>query len=185
MNKPDSVLVEMALKGDRIAFRQIVEDTQPMVYKVAYRFLNNPHEAEDAVQEVYIRLWKNLSGYKPGVKISTWLYRIVTNYCLDVLKSRQYRMASKSGNIAEHSVKGDLRADRELSGKEAADILMIATEKLTPVQKAVFILRDLEGLSPGEVKSLLDISTDRIKSNLYHARKRMSELLSPFKNELL
>lgn len=185
MKKPDSELVDLSLRGERTAFRLIVENTQGMVYQVAYRFLRDQHEAEDAVQEIFLRLWNNLSQFREGSKLSTWLYRITSNYCLDKLKSRSYRASKNSVSAEKLEISGSLPADLPLALFEANELVAQAAEKLTPIQKAVFILRDLEGLSSSEVCESLDMNTDSVKSNLYHARKRMSELLKPYLKEIL
>src|SRR5690606_19333586 len=87
---PDSI-IRKAMSGDTQAFRAIVEDHQDFVFSVAHRFVNNARDAEDLTQETFLRLWKNLSRYKSEIKLTTWLYKIVTNVCLDYLKSKQYR----------------------------------------------------------------------------------------------
>ncbi len=184
MKKPDITLIQEAIQGNRTAFRQIVENTQGMVYQVAYRLLGDRHESEDAVQEIYVRLWKNLPKYKPEIKLSTWLYRITTNYCLDVLKSARYRAAYQSRSTEEIEITGTLGADQEFNRQEAHELVLRAARNLTPVQKAVFILRDLEGRDVEEVCTVLSMNPDSIKSNLYHARKKMSRILRPLKNEL-
>ena len=185
MKQPDSILVEKAKQGDRQAFRQIVENTQGMVYQVAYRFLRQQHEAEDAVQEVYVKLWKNLPGYNPRAKLSTWLYRIVSNYCLDVLKSKSYKKRNQSYDLEKFQLNDPIQADHQLNQHEMSELILKAADQLTPVQKAVFILRDLEGLSVEDVCDNLSMKADSIKSNLYHARKKMFVLLKPYQNELL
>lgn len=185
MKQPDHTLVEKALKGDRHAFRQIVEQSQDMVYRVARRFLPEPDEAEDAVQEVYVRLWKNLKNYRTDVKLTTWLYRIVTNYCLDIVKSSHYQASIRSVAAEDADIRDNTGADRQLDRMQLHELVRQAAARLTPVQQSVFILRDLEGMSVDEVSIILDMGADAIKSNLYHARKRMAVLLKPFQHELL
>ena len=185
MKESDLILIVKAQQGDRNAFRQIVENTQGMVYQVAYRFLRGQHDAEDAVQEVYVRLWKNLSKYNSHIKLTTWLYRITSNYCLDVIKSASYRQQSKQADTDGLQLEDPRLADKRLDQREMNELILSAADRLTPVQKAVFILRDLEGLSVEEVCENLSMKSDTLKSNLYHARKKMSVLLKPFQNELL
>ena len=87
MSETEPEIIRKAASGNRTAFRQLAERHQRFVYAVAVRVLNNQQDAEDATQETFIRLWKNLKHYKAEIKLTTWLYRIVTNICLDVLKS--------------------------------------------------------------------------------------------------
>src|SRR6478735_4013508 len=88
-------LIESAQAGDMLAFRKLVEMHQRFAYSVAFRFTNNGPEAEDITQEVFIKLWRNIAKYKPGIKLTTWLYQIITNQCLDYLKSAGRRKEMK------------------------------------------------------------------------------------------
>lgn len=167
-----------AIQGDRQAFRVIVENHQSFVYAVAYRMVGNRAEAEDITQEAFIRLWKNISKYRTDVKLSTWLYKIVTNLCLDYLKSprnRQRRHHDKLEHAA--SVQSSVTPETILAGKEVMLAIEKATEALPPMQKAVFVLRDLESLSVAETCAILSLTPDKVKTNLFHARKRISERL--------
>jgi RNA polymerase sigma-70 factor (ECF subfamily) len=178
---PDAVLVARALQGEHAAFRQIVENTQSMVYNLAYRFMRNQHDAEDITQEVYVRLFRNLKKYREEIKLTTWLYKITTNCCLDMLKTSRSR---QSFSTMEKVQLFDSQDPQEVMERFEVNALVLhLAEKLTPVQKAVFILRDLEGLTVIEVEKVLSMKKDTIKSNLYYARKRMSELLQPYKTQ--
>ncbi len=174
-------LIQQAVSGSQQAFRVIVQMNQGFVYAVAFRFVNDEHEAEDITQEVFVRLWKNLHVYKPEVKLTTWLYKIVTNRCLDFLKSRHGRQrknkvdVDKGGFVQDHST-----PEKEFQQQELQRIIHEATEELTPKQKAVFILRDLEGLTPEEVSEALNMSSGNVKSNLFHARQKMTEKLKAY-----
>jgi RNA polymerase sigma-70 factor, ECF subfamily len=171
-------LIQEAARGSQQAFRAIVEVNQGFVYAVAFRFVNDAHEAEDITQEVFLRLWKNLHTYKPEVKLTTWLYKIVTNRCLDFLKSKhgsQRKNAvdvNKQLHLAAHST-----PERAYQQEELIKIIHAAADELTPRQKAVFILRDLEGLSPEEVSEALSMSAGNVKSNLFHARQKITSKL--------
>jgi RNA polymerase sigma-70 factor (ECF subfamily) len=166
--KPDKQLVQESLAGNQASFRLIVERTQDMVYRVAFRFLKDLHVAEDATQEVYLRLWKNLHKYRDGAKLTTWMYTITTRHCLDILKSQKFRSrletTEQTGNLSE-----------ELDQVELHNNILKAADALTPKQKAVFVLRDLEGLSVKETSRILKMREGNVKSNLYYARKRIHE----------
>lgn len=174
-------LIQEAVRGSQQAFRAIVEVNQSFVYAVAFRFVNDSQEAEDITQEVFVRLWKNLHTYKQEVKLTTWLYKIVTNRCLDFLKSRHGRQRKNKVNIDNtHFVQDHSTPEKEFQQQELSRIIHAAADKLTPKQKAVFILRDLEGLSQEEVSEALSMSTGNVKSNLFYARKRMTEKLKAY-----
>jgi RNA polymerase sigma-70 factor (ECF subfamily) len=174
-------LIQEAVRGSQQAFRAIVETYQGFVYAVAFRFVNDSQDAEDLTQEVFVRLWKNLHTYKQEMKLTTWLYKIVTNRCLDFLKSRYGRERKNKVDIDRSNFVSDYSTpEKEFQQQELARIIQTAADELTPKQKAVFILRDLEGLSPEEVSESLSMSPGNVKSNLFYARKRMTEKLKGY-----
>jgi len=174
-------IIKRAANNDPAAFRSIVMQNQSFLYSVAYRFLGNPSDAEDAVQETFVKLWKNLSRYNYEIKLSTWLYKIVVNICLDVLKSSRHIQRKNLVDIhKESSIAYRSGADDPLHAEELHTLIQEAASKLTPKQKAVFILRDLEGLPVDEVCGILSMSAGNVKSNLYYARVQMSEKLKKY-----
>ena len=150
-----------------------------MVYSVAFRFVRNTHDAEDITQEVFVRLWKNLSKYNPQqARFSTWLYRIASNCCLDFLRSaprRNDRSMFSLDSIVD--VAAASTPEQEMNDLELNDIVTSAANELAPKQRLVFILRDLEGLSPEEVAAALNMSLGNVKSNLCHARQKVAAKL--------
>ncbi|MBX2913809.1 MAG: RNA polymerase sigma factor [Cyclobacteriaceae bacterium] len=171
-------IIKKAAAGDRSAFRMLVETHQQFVYAVAFRVLNNPHDAEDATQETFIRLWKNLTRYKAGIKLSTWLYHIVTNICLDLLKSAHHKRNRMTLDIAKQTGKIHAgSADGVMQLLELTKAVEEAAAQLPHIQKIIFVLRDLQGLSPEEVSAILETSEEKIKSNLYHARMAIGKYL--------
>lgn len=171
-------LIQEAVRGSQRAFRVIVEANQSFVYAVAFRFVNDSQDAEDITQEVFVRLWRNLHTYKHEVKLTTWLYKIVTNRCLDFLKSRhaQQRKIMVDAD-KQHSLTNHVTPEKEFQQQELSRLIHVAAHELTPKQKAVFILRDLEGLSQEEVSETLNMTTGNVKSNLFYARQKMTEKL--------
>ncbi|MDN5214875.1 sigma-70 family RNA polymerase sigma factor [Fulvivirgaceae bacterium BMA12] len=176
----ETEIITRAKSGDTRAFRILVERYQSMMFSVSCRFLDKD-EAEDIVQEAFIRLWKNLHKYRPGIKLTTWLYRIVTNLCLDQLKSKHRRNRFRRADITEiDAVKDHSTPDKELEGRELLQYVLQLAQSLTPKQRAVFILRDLEGLSSDEVCEVLSMKAGNVKSNLYYARKALHEKLKQY-----
>jgi RNA polymerase sigma-70 factor (ECF subfamily) len=177
MLETEPEIIRKAASGDRAAFRQLAETHQRFVYAVAVRVLNHPQDAEDATQETFIRLWKNLKQYKAEIKLTTWLYRIVTNICLDVLKSAHYKRNRMTIDIEKQTAQ--IRTDENLALQQT-DLMQAvesAAAQLPHVQKIVFVLRDLQGLSPEEVSQIMETSQEKIKSNLYHARVAIGKYL--------
>lgn len=175
----DPQLVESALRGDMLAFRCLVERHQTFVYRVAYRLVGTVGDAEDIAQESFIRLWKHLNRYRDEIRLTTWLYKIVTNLCLDFLKSPYNKTRKRTTGVnGFHALTGSLPADQHLLNEE----LRLAVERLTaglsPKQKAVFVLRDLEEVEMDEIARILTMDPGQVKSNLYYARRKVSDMIS-------
>ena len=171
-------LIQEAARGSQQAFRAIVEANQRFVYAVAFRFVHDQHEAEDITQDVFVRLWKNLHAYNAEVKLTTWLYKIVTNRCLDFLKSRHGRYRNNKVDLSlQLNVNSTSTPEINLHRQELTALVYAAADELTPKQKAVFILRDLEGLTSDEVCETLSMTAGNVKSNLFHARQKIAEKL--------
>jgi RNA polymerase sigma-70 factor, ECF subfamily len=170
--------IEKAKSGDQHAFRVLVESFQGFVYSIAFRFTGDEAEAEDLVQETFIRLWKNMDRYNPEYKLKTWLGKIVTNLCFDFLKSsrrknEKHRIAMDNKlNVIDPS-----QHESELDSSELHAIVMKLADQLTPKQRTAFILRDLEMLEVKEVCDMMRISAGNLKSNLYYARLSIKERL--------
>jgi RNA polymerase sigma-70 factor, ECF subfamily len=174
--EPD--LITAAIAGERQAFKQLVDTYQGFLYAVAYRYLSNEAEAEDAVQETFVKLWKNLSKYRVQVKLSTWLYRILVNHCLDLKKTQasRYRQHQVSTEVAVN-FSTDCTPHTLMEGRELEAELQRAIDQLNGKQKMVYVLRDMEELEVNEVCELVGLSEDQVKSNLYHARKKVQEMI--------
>lgn len=173
-------MITRAKQGDTEAFRDIVNHHQAFAYTVSYRFLGNAEDSEDVVQEGFIRLWKNLHNYKPEVKLTTWLYRILVNQCLDILKSSQRKQQRSTKDVEEGNLIHHSATDDDMHRQELHTLIQEAASELSPHQKAVFILSDLEDLPVEEVCSILSMSAGNVKSNLYYARQKMSEKLKKY-----
>lgn len=175
---PPTETILRATRGSTQAFREVVEWLQPYAYSVACRFTGDADDAEDIVQEAFVRLWHHLPDYKPEIKLTTWLYRIVVNLCFDFLKSRHRRQQkNRIGLVDGHDVADPGTPEKELQQRELVDAIHRACETLPPKQRAVFILRDLEGLSAQEACEALSMDPGTLKSNLFYARRQMGEKL--------
>jgi RNA polymerase sigma-70 factor (ECF subfamily) len=172
-------LIKKAMKGDGQAFRQLVESHQGLAYSIAFRFTRDELESEDIVQNAFIKLWKNLSKYNEEFRFKTWLSKIVTNLCLDYLKSGRKKYTSGKG-LSDETMMLPTRQENKLEEKELWSIVYLLAEQLTEKQRAVFILRDLEMLDPDEVCQALQMTPGNMKSNLYYARLKIKDGLQKF-----
>jgi RNA polymerase sigma-70 factor (ECF subfamily) len=156
-----------------------VETFQPFVYMVAFRLLCNDDEAKDVVQETFIRIWLHLHRFDHRNRFSTWLYKIACNLCYDRLRA----MTRLSGNAAtsivlsELDVPDDHDIEQSLINRNLKEWITTLTYDLTPKQRLVFTLKDIEGLELEEVKKITGMSGAKIKSNLYLARQYIRKQL--------
>ena len=167
-------------RGDTAAFARLMRDHYSYAYALAMRLVCNETDAEDVVQEAFVRAWKNLSQFDPNTRFTTWLYKIVTNLSIDSLRSRKHR-PSPAGFLPGDALTGDL-ADNETpesltSSRDLAKIIEDLAGVLPETQRVVFTLRDIQDLSIEEVCDCTGLSSESVRSNLHYARKRLRERL--------
>lgn len=155
-------------KGDTAAFREIVTQTQARLYRLAVRMLADPATAEDALQEAYVKAFRALSDgrYDGQSKMSTWLHRILANTCIDTMRKRREQLSSSP---PEPHFDGSITADARLALREIERLL----EELPPQQRAVVVLRLIEGMSAKEVSLILDCSESAVEQRLVRARSTL------------
>lgn len=166
--------------GDTAAFARLVRVHHSYAYGLALRLVCNEAEAEDVVQEAFVRAWKNLSHFDPNTRFTTWLYRIVTNLSLDCLRSRKHRPSPEgllpgdalTEGLADHDTPETLTSSRDL-----AKIIESLAGMLPETQRLVFTLRDIQDLSIAEVCDCTGLSSESVRSNLHYARKKLRERL--------
>lgn len=178
----DSALEDLIAKaqlGDHHAFRQLVERYQGLVYSIAFRLTRDVAEAEDITQEVFVRLWKNLTHYNPQFSMKAWVGKMTTNLALDYLRSAKKKQTLQPPEAASH-IQSPVWADEAVHAKELHDLVLKLSAHLPPKQRAIFVLRDVEQCSVDDVAHILAMHADNIKSNLCHARSTMKSLLKKF-----
>lgn len=179
MNYSESEIIEKAKHGDSNAFRILVENYQSFAYSLAYRMTRNHNEAQDIVQDSFVRCWQSIGRFNKDVKFSTWLYKIVMNLCLDLFKSARYRNRQNEVDMnLSYNLHDSKTSDGTIHRQEFLKNVLKMSEQLTPKQRAVFILRDLEDTDMKDISIILSMTSGNIKSNLYYARKKMHELLT-------
>ena len=149
-----------------------------MAYRFAMNVIHEDQEAEDVVQEAFIRVWKNLDRIDPEKKLTTLLYTIIGNLCIDRLRARKrmLRIASASSDDVEQVRESTMVEDIQ-SQKEFASIVRQLSHELPPKQMLVFTLRDIEDLPVEEVAQISGLSKDGVKANLYYARTSIRKSL--------
>jgi RNA polymerase sigma-70 factor (ECF subfamily) len=190
INSTDQVLIEKIRAGDYQAFESLVTRYEAKVYRLALRMLRNPQDAEDALQETFLQVFRGLAGFEGRSQFSTWLFRLATNVCLMRIRHREtepskllpledYLPKLEEGDSPQMIEWAD-RPEEALLSKESREKMMEALDKLPPEYRAVFILRDIEGFSNAETGESLGISVAAVKSRLHRARLALRGMLSGY-----
>jgi RNA polymerase sigma-70 factor (ECF subfamily) len=168
--QPD--LLDRCLRGERQAFRQLVEGSQRYAFRLAFRMVWDEDEAREIVQEAFIRVWKHLPAFDRNTRFTTWLYRIVVNLSHDTLRRRaRGRMVP----LDDAATLVSTEQESTLINRDLAARVRALAEDLPPAQRTVFVLRDLQDLSIEETAEVLSMSPGAVKANLCYARRRIRE----------
>ena len=177
-------LTMLALKGDQQAFAEIVELYKDKIYYLGYRMLNNRHEAEDVVQETFLRVFKSLDRYDPDQKFSTWIYRIATNLSIDRLRKRKPTYSLDADMNDQEGLDGysmlpsdDRTPESEFMISETKQTVYDAIESLPAKYKSVMVLRYLQEMSLQEISDVLDMPVTTIKTRVHRGREFLRKKL--------
>ena len=190
MDLSDQVLVDKVKKGDYQAFEALVNRYEGKVYRLSMRMLRNQEDAEDALQEAFLQVYRGLKSFEGRSTFSTWLFRLATNVCLMKIRHRETEPAKllpledylPQHEDGEHPQiqKWPERPEDVLLNKESREKMLEALEELPAEYRAVFILRDVEGLSNVEAGETLGISVAAVKSRLHRARLTLRGMLAGY-----
>lgn len=183
----ESKLVELAKSGDRQALAQLVKNNEQTVYNFSFKVCRNRDKAEHIMQETFFSMIKSLHQFDGNSKISTWLYRIVSNHCLMLArkdKSKTFVSIDNDDELYEDKYTADWSniPNQNIENTELKKILDESIDKLSPEYRIVFLLRDVEGLSTEETAQLTELTVPAVKSRLHRARaflrKELNEAFS-------
>ena len=180
--------LEALRAGDRAEFARFVDAHSGVVYRLAMRMLNNSQDAEDVLQETFIKAYKHLSGFDGRSSLSTWLYRIATNESLMLIRRRKHVEVSIDEPLINQEQEQEpmqivdfcCLPEEELMSSEVREQLDVAVDNLPENLKVVFLLRDIEGLSTRETGEVLNLSETAVKTRLSRARLRLRQELSEY-----
>ena len=177
----DADAVAKARRGDEDAFRLLVERHSRSIYRLAYRMTGRPEDAEDVVQEAFVRAFKQIDRFEARSNFGTWLYRIAFNCAVDYTRTRQHRDRPESLDVLEGRA-----PDTKAPG---ADDLVFATEidgsiqrallELSAQERAAFLMRHYQGCTIEEICQALDLKTNAAKHAVFRAVKKMRVALEP------
>ncbi|MCL4504963.1 MAG: sigma-70 family RNA polymerase sigma factor [Chloroflexi bacterium] len=189
----DNLSLAAIQAGDRAEFARLVDLYSAPIYRLALRILGEPRDAEDVLQETFIKAYRHLKDFEGRSSISTWLYRIASNEAFMALRKRKPEAVSVDEEIS--TVDGEREPvqiedwcclpEAEFLSAESREHLDLAVGNLSPALKMVFMLRDIEGLSVRETAESLHISEAAVKTRLLRARLQLREELSQYYGERL
>lgn len=178
----DSDLVARAAAGDGAAFHALVERHRAMVYRLAYQFAGNHHDAEDIAQDVFIKVYRSLDRFRYDAQLTSWLYRIVMNACID------HRRRQSPAGWAPFTEEAELQMvntpeegpgpEDQAYGGQLGDVLESEIARLPPGQRLVFTMRHHEGLKLSEIANALGLAEGTVKRQLHAAVHRLRAALT-------
>ena len=182
-------LVDAARRGDRDAFRRLVEAHSSSAFRVAYRVLGDDGAAEDAVQEAFLSAYRKLPAFDGRAQFSSWLHRITVNQAIDQRRKRQRRgesplappVAQELDNVLAFDPASDgPRPDRLLASKQVGEATRRSLDLLTSLERTAFVLRHVEGCSIAEIGATLDLKPSATKQAIFRAVQKLRQALEPW-----
>ena len=176
----DAETVKRVLAGDADAFRLLVDRHGRTLHRVAYRITNSADDAEDVVQEAFIRAYRQLASYDGRAAVSTWLHRITVNCALDLLRSRQRRPedSGREETLMSHHDPGSPQ-ERHARGSEIREAVARAMASLSSNERTAFVLRHFEGMSIDEIGRALGTKVNATKHTVFRAVQKLRQELEP------
>lgn len=178
--RSDALLAVRAGEGDEEAFEALVRRHTPVLLALGVRMLGNQADAEDAVQDAFVSAWRRLPEFRGEAAFLTWMYRIMTNRCLNVLRARRPTEPIEEGaepSAPEHQSSPVKAAE----GAAAVEDLSSALATVSPGQRACWVLRELHGLSYREISEVLDISEQAVRGRIFRVRRFLTEAMSAWR----
>ena len=184
----DQQLVAQVLTGNAAAFGQVVRRTEGLVTQMVFKMVRHPADRPDLAQEIYLKAFKNLAGFKFQAKLSTWVGQIAYNTCLHYLEKKQLVLLDPTEALADDEASSHRAAPPQLAGPEAdpeatlfgrdlADILGAAIEQLPPLYRTLVVLYHQQELSYEEIAQITSLPDGTVKNYLFRARKQLKQHL--------
>jgi RNA polymerase sigma-70 factor, ECF subfamily len=185
----DRGLIAKAQQGDTVAFRALVERHQRRAFAIALSLVRDENDARELVQDAFLRVFKGLNNFQGGSSFFTWLYRIITNLSIDLIRKpgRQLADIDESRFESDESQEAEFPLLSRVDGSDPADVvrrreiagrLQAALDALPPYHRGVIVMREIEGLSYEEMAQAMGVSKGTIMSRLFHARQKLQKALT-------
>lgn len=186
----ESALIRAAQQGDQYAFEQLVQAYDQNVLRLALNLLRSPEDASDVYQEAFLRVYRNLHTFRFDCSFHTWLYRIVTNLCLDHLRKRKVRkeespvVETSDGPVDRMEIVPEDRAEgnpqRKLLSEQLGSRIQTVLRDLTPRERMVFEMRHYQGMRLRAIGEILGTTEEAAKNCLFRATQKMRAALGDF-----
>ncbi len=176
----EAFLLRRAQRGDARAFDELMIPHEKRIYALCLRMSGDREDALDSAQEVMLRIWRSISSYRGQASFSTWIFRIATNTCLDLLRKKKSRPAVSLDALADDGFMPPADTDDPQKHAEATArtrALADGIQALPPDMRAALVLRDVQGFSYEEVAGILDTPLGTIKSRINRAREKLRTIL--------
>ena len=178
-------VIRRVQRGDANAFEYLVAAYEKNVYNLALRMTGNPEDAEDMAQEAFLKAYSSLDSFRGDSKFSVWLYRIVSNTCLDFLRVRSRRRETsleredEGAGTGQQEIPDDsLSPERLFERKLTRESVQRGLMSLPEDQRKILLLREIEGLSYEEIAHVLSLESGTVKSRIFRARRRLCVFLA-------
>lgn len=170
-------IIERAQRGDSTAFSEIVERFQVSVYNLCYRMLShNVGDAEDAAQEVFLKIWRNIGKFDANRTFSTWVLSIATNHCIDLIRKKRVPTVEMDETMEEVIPDSIATPKQELAQKERSELIQRVLGGLSETDRAIVVLRYWDEFSDQEIAATVGLTEAAVKSRLFRARKQLVQI---------
>ena len=191
LRQTDAIAIERVLAGDREAYRALVDRHSRNVHRLAYRLTGNAHDAEDVVQEAFLRAYQKLQQFEARANFGTWVYRIAANYAIDRLRQRQKEEARREQPEAQtqDGIEQDPLTqvrdekptpERLMQSTQLRREMQRALEKLSHAERTAFVMRHWEGRGIEEIAGVLKSNSSAAKNTVFRAVQKLRHSLEPF-----
>ena len=188
MERTEALLIADLCEGDETALAPLIEKYKRMVYRLAMQITKNHADAEDVMQETFLKVYRSIRTFRKDAAFETWVYRIAVNEALNFVKRRERRQERTIETTAEAEFEADLRyraarASDPHAYAEKVELRRYVTEAVNSLSlkhRTVVILHEFEGLTHTEIASILNCSEGTVRSRLHYARKKLRTLLKPY-----
>jgi RNA polymerase sigma-70 factor (ECF subfamily) len=178
MEITDGAAVERVRAGNADAFRVLVERHSRAVFRLAYRMTGNQQDAEDTVQETFLRSYRQLHNFDGRAAFSTWIHRIAANCAIDLIRSRKKRESDGVDLLERHAAR-DPSPERLTASAEVSRMLGPALDELSSTERAAFVMRHYEGLGIEEIGRVLGVQPNAAKHSVFRAVQKLRRALQP------